>query len=97
MTCQVVLEVKIKTDCVEKTRSWFREILPETRAFAGFVSLNATQNTDDPTDLMRVEQWDTREAYEKYLGWRTERGDMETIGAMVASEPKIRFFDYFGV
>ena len=97
MTCEVLLELKTKPDCVDKVRDRFRGILPDTRGFAGFVSLHIAQNQDDPTELVVVEQWDLREAYEKYLGWRTERGDMEAIGGMVAGEPKIRFFDNFGV
>jgi quinol monooxygenase YgiN len=97
MTCQVVLELKMKPDCVDKAREWFRSILPDTRGYAGFATLSVTQNQDDPTELMIVEQWDSRAAYEKYLGWRTERGDMEAVAAMVAAEPKIRFYDYVGV
>ncbi|MFT4582535.1 MAG: quinol monooxygenase YgiN [Gammaproteobacteria bacterium] len=97
MTCQVALELKTEPDCVDKARDWFTSILPDTRGFAGFVTLHIGQNQDDPTELLVVEQWDFREAYEKYLGWRTERGDMEAIAGMVATEPKIRFFDYFGV
>ena len=97
MTCQVILEIKTKPDCVEKTRAWFRSVLADTRAFDGFVTLHIAQNQDDPTELMIVEQWDTRAAYEKYLAWRTERGDMGAIAALVAGEPKIRFFNYFGV
>ena len=46
---------------------------------------------------MIVEQWDTRAAYERYLAWRTDRGDLNALGAMPASEPRIRYFDYFGV
>ena len=89
MTCQVILEIKVKPESVDAARAWFRSVLPDTRAYAGFVTLHITQNQDDPTDLMIVEQWDTRAAYEKYLAWRGERGDMNALGAMLAGEPKI--------
>ena len=97
MTCQVILEIKVKPECVEPARAWFKSVLPDTRAFDGFVTLHMGQNQDDPTELMIVEQWDTRAAYEKYLAWRGERGDMNALGAMLAGEPRFRFFNYFGV
>jgi quinol monooxygenase YgiN len=55
------------------------------------------QNQADPTGIVIVEQWDSRQQYENYLAWRTERGDMEVFGAMMAGPPNIRFFDYFRV
>ena len=97
MTCQVILEIKVKPESVEPARAWFRGLLPDTRAFDGCVTLHISQNQDDPTELMIVEQWDTRAAYEKYLAWRSERGDLNALGAMLIGEPKIRFFNYFGV
>ena len=97
MTCQVILEIKVKPESVDAARAWFRSVLPDTRAYAGFVTLHITQNQDDPTDLMIVEQWDTRAAYEKYLAWRGERGDMVVFGDMMEGPPTIRFFDFVGV
>ena len=41
-----------------------------------------------------LEQWETRESYEAYLKWRTDRGDMDNI-AGVSTEPfKVSYFDY---
>ncbi len=97
MTCQVTLEIKTKPECLEQARAWFRANLPDTRAYAGCVNLHIAQNQDDPNELMIVELWDTRAAYEKYLGWRSERGDLNILGPMLAGEPKIRYFNFFGV
>ncbi len=97
MTCQVLLEGRAKEGCIEKLRSMFKDILPDTRGFEGCVSLHVVQNQDDAQNLVVVEQWDTRQHYEKYLEWRTERGDLETLSAMFDGDPSIRFFDFFGV
>jgi len=35
--------------------------------------------------------------YEKYLAWRTERGDIEKLSGWLAGEPSIRYFDNAGV
>ena len=97
MTTQVILEFRAKADCIEKVRAWLKGVLPDTRSFAGCVTLHVVQNQDDPAGIMIVEQWDTRADYEKYLAWRTERGDMLEFGAMMDGPPTIRFFDFFRV
>ena len=43
--------------------------------------------------MVFVEDWDSREQYDKYLAWRAERGDMEILTVWFAGEPSIRSFD----
>ncbi len=74
MTCQVILEFRIKQDYMEKFQPWVREILPDTRGYDGCVSISVTQNQDDTAAIAIVEQWNTRQHYEKYLQWRTDTG-----------------------
>ena len=97
MTCQVILEFRAKPNCIEGVRTWLKGVLPDTRGFDGCMTLYVIQNQDNPTVFVIVEQWATRQHYEKYLAWRTTRGDMNAFGEMMEGEPVIRFFDYFGV
>lgn len=97
MTCQVILEFRVKQDCIEKLRSWMQKILPGTRGFDGCNTIYLIQNQDTPTGIMVVEQWVSRQHYEKYLQWRIETGIMAELTGMMDGEPSIRFFDYFGV
>ena len=97
MSCQVLLEMRVKEDCVDKLKSWFKSIITDTRDYDGCTSIYVVQNQDDPQNLVIVEQWETRQHYEAYLAWRTERGDMDAVGSMVEGEPSIRYFNYFGV
>ena len=96
-SCQVILEFNAKPDCVEKVREWLKNALPDTRSFDGCVTLHVIQNQEDPTGIAIIEQWDSRQQYERYLAWRGERGDLEVFTAMMAGPPNIRFFDYFRV
>ena len=52
---------------------------------------------DDSNNIAIVENWETREHYEKYFKWREDRGDLEKLGAMVTGPPNIRFFTIVGV
>lgn len=97
MACQVILELRTKEDCADKARSWFKNVLPDTREFDGCIGLYLVKNQDDPLNFVIIEQWDTRAQYEKYLAWRTERGDIDALVDMIDGEPSIRFFDYLQV
>jgi len=97
MTCQVILEFKVKKDSIEKLRSWMRERLPDTRGYDGCISLDVTQNQDEPTSFAIIEQWDSRQHHKTYLQWRTESGSIADLVSMMDGEPSFRFFDYFGV
>jgi len=96
MACQVLLEVKIKDDCHDKLKAKFAEVLPDTRSFDGCIYIYLTKDQDDPSKLVIVELWQSRQHYEKYLAWRTERGDMEVLGEMM-EEPTWRFLENWGV
>ena len=96
MACQVLLEVTIKDGCHDKLRDKFVELLPDTRNFEGNIYIYLTKDQDDPSKLIIVELWETRAHYEKYLAWRTERGDMDVLGEMMEA-PSWRFLDMWGV
>ena len=96
MACQVLLEVTIKNGCHDKLRDKFIELLPATRSFDGCIYIYITKDQDNPAQLIIVELWESRAHYEKYLAWRTERGDMEVLGAMMEN-PSWRFLDNWGV
>lgn len=96
MACQVLLEVKIKDGCHDELRAKFVELLPDTRGFDGCIYIYLTKDQDDPSKIIIVELWESRQHYEKYLAWRTERGDMEILGEMM-EEPTWRFLDNWGV
>ena len=50
-------------------------------------------NQDDPANLILLEQWQTRADYETYVAWRAEQGTLESLGALMASAPSIRYYD----
>ncbi len=95
MSVLVLLEVNAtKPDELE---AFFREELHHTRAFEGCEGLTIHRNMDDSNNLVIVENWETREHYEKYFKWREDRGDLDKLGPMSAGPPSIRFFTIVGV
>jgi len=96
MACQVLLEVGIKDGCHDELKQRFVELLPDTRSFEGCIYIYLTQDQDDPAKIIIIELWESRGHYERYLAWRTERGDMEALGDMMEN-PSWRFLDNWGV
>jgi quinol monooxygenase YgiN len=93
MATLVILELKAKTEHIEAVKSFLNARLPETRAYKGCQSITAYVNTDDGRTVVAVEHWDTQEAYQKYLAWRTETGVMAQLADMIEGSPSIRFFE----
>jgi len=89
----VLLEVQVKPAAVGEFKSFMEAIFPDTRTFSGCKSAALHVNQDDATNMLAVEEWDTREDHQKYIAWRTETGIMASVAAMVAAPPSLRYFD----
>ena len=97
MSVTVFLELNLKPENVDDLTSFMRDGLHYTRGFDGCNSISVQTNQDDPSNVVLVESWDAKEQSERYLGWRTERGDVEKMGAWLTGPPSIRYFDNAGV
>ncbi len=93
MSCTVLLELKVKPECVEDTLTGLGGMLPETRDYDGCIEVYAHQDQDDPTTIVAIEQWESRQHYEKYLAWRSETGALDTLGTLLSEPLSIRYFD----
>lgn len=92
MPMLVMLEVKAKADAVEALRTLTTAGIPHTRAFAGCQGATAYVSQDDPQTLVLVSQWASRDAYERYLAWRTEDGSLAQLMSLLDGPPIIRDF-----
>ena len=93
MAITVILEAEAKPGTGNDFLETLKEVLPGTRSYDGCLELNAYQNQDNSDVMVLVGRWESKEHYEKYLGWRQERGDMELLAGAIVGEPSIRFFD----
>ena len=93
MAATVLLELKAKAGTGSNLVATFKQILPDTRAFDGCHGVEVYQNMDDPDVVVLVEQWESRQHYEKYLAWRQETGALEALGKAIEGAPSIRYFD----
>ena len=93
MTCTIILEAKAKTGTGSDLVGLFRQILPDTRAYDGCMSVDVYQNQDDKDVVVLVEQWQSRSHYETYFAWREETGAVAKLVEQLDGPPNLRFFD----
>jgi len=93
MAITVLLEAKAEPGTGSDFLEILKEILPDTRSHDGCKKITVYQNQDDGDVVEFVGKWEGKEKYEKYHGWRQERGDMEILAGPLASEPGIRYFN----
>lgn len=93
MSTVVLLEMQVRPEAVSEVKAMLKEILPDTRAYAGCQGIDIYSNLDDGGNLVFHERWTTRDHYQKYLNWRTETGVLDKLGAKLAGPPKIRYYE----
>jgi quinol monooxygenase YgiN len=93
MSTTVFLEVTLKPDLdpaeVDRIE---REVLVQTRAFAGNLGIEVLVTDGDPTNVVVLEHWESAEAHAAYVAWRaTPEGENE-LGTLMAARPVTRVF-----
>ncbi len=91
METQVIINFKLKSDAVDAFKTHIKELIPDTRSFEGCIDVGFYFNSDDKTDLVVFETWQSRAHYEKYFAWRTETGALEAIASYMSDEPSLRY------
>ena len=92
MSVIITLEAEIQTGKKESLLTMLKKYLPETKAYEGFIDI--TINTQKGSNhVLFYEKWETVEAYEAYLSWRTETGVMDELSAIFKDRPSIRYYE----
>jgi len=97
MSINVILEVQAKPENLDELKSTLEAILPDTRKYAGCVSVDVVVNQENPLNIILLEVWESREHQEKYFQWRAETGALDALGAMLSQPPNLRYFDGLSV
>lgn len=87
MSVTVILTLKAKPGGYEALASTMAAILPDTAARDGAELIRAAG--DPATETVVVHEiWDRIESQQAYLAWRKERGDLDTLGALLGAPPR---------
>ena len=93
MAVIVTIGLQIDPDRLDEFKQIMREILPDTRAFSGCISVEVLEHHDVTGGITLLEKWDSVEDQVKYINWRTETGMMGTLEGFLVAEPVILYYD----
>ena len=89
MSVKITLELRLKPEVVDEFYKNLPATLDETRAFGGCIQIGAYSHSEDVGRVIVLEEWESAEAYQAYLAWRTETGFMDALGGLIAAPPAI--------
>lgn len=91
MSVMVLVQATIHPNFSHEMKSYLAGVLPDTRAFDGCHFIDVYFDNDKPNYMVLLEEWDSREHYQKYHEWRTQTGVIDKIRTMIDGTASIRF------
>jgi quinol monooxygenase YgiN len=85
----ITLLMNLKPEAVEPFCGSLQEMLKDTKNFPGFRNIRVVRHKTEPNQVIFIEEWDSEDAYNKYIAWRTESGAMEALGSALTAPPKL--------
>ena len=84
----MLAELQIKPGQREAFLDYTVENLNISRSAAGNIAFDILIDESNPETVLFYEVWESAEAQQAYMAWRIERGDLTTLMAFLAGEPK---------
>ena len=88
MSVTVMLTLKAKEDLFDQLEATMKAILPDTAARDGAELISAASDPSSKTIIV-YELWDKIESQQAYMGWRTERGDIDKLVSLLREPPQV--------
>jgi quinol monooxygenase YgiN len=85
----ITLVMDLKPETAAGFCAGLPEMLKDTKKFPGFRNIRILKNKANANQIIFIEEWNSEEDYGKYIAWRTERGDMNAMGTLLAGPPKM--------
>ncbi len=93
MPITVVLELNLKPDRVDDVLAGLKEILPDTRAFDGCLSVSVVRDADNRSHIALIERWEQRADQERYFAWRQETGALAAVADDSTGPPTVTYYE----
>ncbi|WP_043706788.1 putative quinol monooxygenase [Tenacibaculum ovolyticum] len=93
MEIMVKFELLAQEQQSEKIKHFFEKILQDTRSFNGCNTAQVSRLAQDPNKIILIEYWKSNDHFQKYLNWRKEIGDFNTLGSMLKEDPSIQIYE----
>ena len=88
----ITVELQTKTESMDELMKVMKVALVDTRGYAGCQKVE-TFIDQESQNVFLVEQWESAEHQQAYMGWRVETGFMDAVGPLLDGAPVARVFD----
>jgi quinol monooxygenase YgiN len=85
MTLYIALDLTIKSELVDEAQQVFHEILVQTRAFPGCLSVDVYAKQADPAHWHVIEAWESEEHDAQYRAFRQSPEGATRMGEFTAA------------
>ena len=92
MSVMITLELPTKTESMDELLKVMKGALVDTRGYAGCQKVE-TFIDQESQNVFLVEQWESAEHQQAYMGWRVATGFMDAVGPLLDGAPVARVFD----
>ena len=92
MSVMITLELPTKAGSMAELLEVMKSALVDTRNYAGCQKVE-TFIDQESQNILLVEQWESPEHQQAYMGWRVETGFMDAVGPLLDGAPVARVFD----
>tara|TARA_B100001996_G_C18222063_1_gene424087 strand:+ start:194 stop:487 length:294 start_codon:yes stop_codon:yes gene_type:complete len=82
MAISVLVEGYAKDNKIQDIVNFFEEAFKITRNFDGCLEIYLTINSKDKNNFIMIEKWKTKEHFDKYVKYRTEKGTIDELISM---------------
>lgn len=95
MTTQpITITIKLVAKDRDQTLQHLAHALPTTRNYHGCRYCNTLTNADVPNEIVLIQEWDSRDAQQRYIQWRQETGALNELVALLAEPPMVEFWEH---
>lgn len=84
----VTLELDVKPEVIDAMCAGLPDMIKDTATRPGFIEIRIVRQPGS-NRVFFVERWASEQAYNDYIAWRTERGEMEGFAASLNSPPQM--------
>ncbi len=89
----VKFELLAQEEQTENIKQFFEKILQDTRDYEGCKGAQVARLEKKPNKIVLIEYWKSNDHFQKYLDWRKNIGDFDTLGSMLSVDPDIQIFE----
>lgn len=84
----MLAELTIKPEKLDEFLDYTVENLKTSRSYNGNIVFDILIEEARPNTVLFYEVWESLEAQQAYMAWRVQAGDLTTLMAFLAGEPK---------